>query len=130
MSKFIGSIIFTTIVILNTNGLASAYQEVTPQELKEKSSKGDTITILDVREIDEVADCKIPKSVHIPLAEVGKRAKELDTEKEIVVYCAAVVRSARASKILDETGFKKIRNLKGGIRGWVAAGGKVEGPCK
>lgn len=116
-------------VILLGRALVFAYEEVTPQELKEKMAKGGVV-VLDVRENDEVANCRIPKSVHIPLAEVSARVKELDPEKEIVVYCAAGVRSARASKILDGAGFKKVRNLKGGMRSWMAAGGAVEGPCK
>lgn len=118
-------------VILLGRGLVFAYEEVTPQELKEKMAKGSQgLIILDVREADEVASCRIPKSVHIPLADVNRRLKELDPEKEFVVYCAAGVRSARASNILDGAGFKKVRNLKGGIRNWMASGGAVEGPCK
>lgn len=131
MKIIITLLTLVVVVILITKGIASAYDEVTPQELKEKVAKGGAgFTILDVREADEVADCKIPKSVHIPLAEVGKRAKELDPGKEIIAYCAAGVRSARASKILDDAGFKKVKNLKGGIRGWKSSGGAVEGPCK
>lgn len=121
--------IIVIVLILISRGIGLAYEEVTPQQLKEKMAKGD-IVLLDVREADEVASCKIPKSIHIPLAEVSARLKELDPEKEIVVYCAAGVRSARASKILDGAGFKKVKNLKGGIRKWMAAGGTVEGPCK
>ncbi len=118
-------------VILLGKGLVFAYEEATPQEIKEKIAKGSQgLIILDVRETDEVANCRIPKSVHIPLADVNRRLKELDPEKEIVVYCAAGVRSARASKILDGAGFKKVRNLKGGIRNWMAEKGPVEGPCK
>ncbi|MDO8445373.1 MAG: rhodanese-like domain-containing protein [Deltaproteobacteria bacterium] len=130
--KLIGIIgIIVMAVILLGRGLVLAYEEATPQELKDKITKGSQgLIILDVRENDEVANCRIPKSVHIPLADVSTRLKELDPEKEIVVYCAAGVRSARASKILDGAGFKKVKNLKGGIRNWMAAGGVVEGPCK
>lgn len=131
MKTVISLFVLVVVVVLITKSLASAYDEVTPQELKEMMAKGGSgFTILDVREADEVADCKIPKSVHIPLAEVGKRAKELDPGKEIIAYCAAGVRSARASKVLDGAGFKKVKNLKGGIRGWISAGGAVEGPCR
>ncbi len=123
--------IIAIVLILIGRGSGLAYEEVTPHELKEKMAKGSTgLVLLDVREVDEVASCKIPKSIHIPLAEVNARLKELEPEKEIVVYCAAGVRSARASKILDNAGFKKVKNLKGGIRKWMAAGGSVEGPCR
>lgn len=123
--------IVVVVLILLGRGVGLAYEEVTPQYLKEKVSKESAgLVLLDVREVDEVASCKIPKSIHIPLAEVSGRLRELDPNKEIVVYCAAGVRSARASKILDSAGFKKVKNLKGGIRNWMASGGTVEGPCK
>lgn len=130
--KVLGVIFIILIaVVLLSRGLifAYAYNEITDQELKEKMAKGGVV-LLDVRENDEVANCKIPKSIHIPLAEVNTRLKELDPQKEIVVYCAAGVRSARAYKILDGAGFKKVKNLKGGISRWVSSGGAVEGPCK
>lgn len=121
--------IIVVMLIIPGMGVGLAYEEITPQELKDKMAKGG-IVLLDVREADEVASCKIPGSAHIPLAYVNRRVKELDPEKEIVVYCAAGVRSAKASKILDNAGFKKVKNLKGGIRKWKAAGGTVEGPCR
>lgn len=121
--------VVVVVLILLGRGVGLAYEEVTHQDLKEKMAKGGFV-LLDVREADEVASCKIPKSIHIPLAEVNARLKELEPEKEIVLYCAAGVRSARASKILDDAGFKKVKNLKGGIRKWITAGGPVEGPCK
>ena len=124
----IGIIIIVAVVLLS-RGLVFAYDEITEKELKEKMAKGGVV-FLDVRENDEVSNCKIPESIHIPLAEVGTRFKELDPQKEIVVYCAAGVRSARASKILDNAGFKNVKNLKGGIGRWVASGGTVVGPCK
>lgn len=130
--KVVGVIgVIVIVIVLLGRGLVFAYENVTSQELKERMAKGGAgLIILDVREADEVAGCRIPKSIHIPLAEVNRRIKELDPEKEIVVYCAAGVRSVRASKILDGAGFKKVKNLKGGIRSWMASGGTVEGPCK
>lgn len=129
--KIVGiiGIIIVVAVILLSRGLVFAYDEITEKELKEKMAKGG-IVLLDVRENDEVANCKIPESIHIPLAEVNARFKELDPQKEIVVYCAAGVRSARASKILDGAGFKNVKNLKGGIGRWAASGGTVVGACK
>lgn len=131
MKKLIGFLVITAVVIFITNAQAFSYQDVSPQELKEKMAKPDNrLIILDVREADEVADCRIPESINIPLAEVSKRLNELDREKELVVYCAAGVRSVRASKIIDSAGFKKVKNLKGGIRSWIASGGTIVGQCR
>lgn len=124
------SIIVVALILLSRT-FVHAYDEISPKDLQEKlAGEGSGIVLLDVREHDEVAECRIPKSVHIPLADVNRRLKELDPQKEIVVYCAAGVRSARAAGVLDKAGFKKVKNLKGGIRSWAGSGGKVEGPCK
>jgi adenylyltransferase/sulfurtransferase len=54
----------------------------------------------------------------IPLGEIARRADELDRAAEIVVHCRSGSRSARAVHTLQKLGFKKLRNLKGGIRAW------------
>jgi adenylyltransferase/sulfurtransferase len=43
---------------------------------------------------------------------------ELDSADEFVIYCRIGGRSARALKLLREAGFKKIKNLVGGISSW------------
>jgi adenylyltransferase/sulfurtransferase len=43
---------------------------------------------------------------------------ELDSSREIVVYCHSGSRSARAVKFLKELGFQKVKNLSGGIDAW------------
>ena len=46
----------------------------------------------------------------------------LDKKKPVYVYCAVGGRSAKASKVLQESGFKTVYNLLGGFNGWTAAG--------
>ena len=46
------------------------------------------------------------------------RVNELDTADQIVVYCHTGVRSAQAVRFLNSLGFKKAKNLKGGISAW------------
>ena len=55
----------------------------------------------------------------IPLGDLLARASELDTADEIVAYCLMGSRSAEACRTLNELGFAKVRNLKGGIRAWI-----------
>src|ERR1051325_11723405 len=93
--------------------------EITPAELKQRLDKGDDIQIVDVREDNEVAYCRIPDSIHIPLAQVLNRMNEIDPSRETVVHCKMGGRSARAIDALQRNGFKgKLMNLKGGIIGW------------
>ena len=93
-------------------------EEVPPLELKRKIDVGERIVLLDVREPFEYAFCKIENSKLIPLGELGKRVGELDRSAETVVYCHTGVRSARAVELLSSEGFRRVRNLKGGIRAW------------
>jgi rhodanese-related sulfurtransferase len=52
------------------------------------------------------------------LGELTQRVNELDTADQIVVYCHSGVRSAQAVRFLHGLGFKKAKNLKGGIKAW------------
>ena len=45
-------------------------------------------------------------------------ANELDTVDEIVVHCHFGGRSAKAVEFLRKAGFKKVKNLAGGIDAW------------
>ena len=92
--------------------------EITARELKERLDRGDDLFLLDVREPFEYQICKLEGSKLIPLGEVPARINELDSEREIIVYCHAGVRSARAVGWLFQAGFNKIKNLTGGIHAW------------
>jgi adenylyltransferase/sulfurtransferase len=54
----------------------------------------------------------------IPLHELPKRVHELDSSREMVVYCRLGQRSASAIEFLQQAGFRKVKNLAGGIRAW------------
>jgi len=92
--------------------------EITPGELKARLDRGDDLTIVDVREPHEYEICRLPNSILIPLSQVAARMHELNSADEIVVHCKMGGRSAKAVKQLREAGFKKIKNLKGGIDLW------------
>jgi rhodanese-related sulfurtransferase len=94
-------------------------EEITPTELKQRLDNGDDIQIVDVREDNEVAIGRIPKSVHIPLGQILARMKEIDPSRETVMHCKMGGRSARAIEALTRMGFEgKLINLKGGIVSW------------
>jgi adenylyltransferase/sulfurtransferase len=99
---------------------ASASQEVeaTVEDLKKMIDAGTGVFILDVRNPEEFQIARIPGSVLIPLAELPARFGELDKDREMVVHCKSGMRSAKAVRFLREQGFRKIKNLKGGILAW------------
>ncbi|HUH82477.1 MAG TPA: molybdopterin-synthase adenylyltransferase MoeB [Nitrososphaerales archaeon] len=92
--------------------------EVDATTLKRLMDSGSEIKLLDVREPYEYELCHLPGSKLIPLGELEKRVGELDPADEIVVYCQVGARSARAVELLSSKGFKRARNLMGGIRAW------------
>src|SRR5690349_19691856 len=92
--------------------------EIDPVEVKEMMDRGSPFLLLDVREPHEYLICSIPTSKLIPLGDLPKRVNELDTATEIVAHCKSGVRSAKAVDFLKQAGFKKVKNMKGGIIAW------------
>ena len=94
--------------------------EITPAELKAKLDRGERIEIIDVREPHEwqIANLGEYGSRLIPLGEFSSRMNELNSADDIVVHCKMGGRSAKAYEMLKQAGFRKIKNLKGGITAW------------
>jgi molybdopterin/thiamine biosynthesis adenylyltransferase/rhodanese-related sulfurtransferase/molybdopterin converting factor small subunit len=92
--------------------------EIDALELKAKMDRGDDFVLVDVREPHEYQICRIPGSKLIPLGEVPKRVNELNSADEIVVHCKMGGRSAKAVEFLKQAGFRKVKNMKGGILAW------------
>ena len=91
---------------------------ITPDKLASQINTDKRLVLIDVRDSHEWDICHLPNARLIPEAELPARIHELDTADEIVLYCRTGVRSARALKMLREAGFKKLKNLLGGIHGW------------
>jgi rhodanese-related sulfurtransferase len=89
---------------------------ITSIELKSILAKNpSSIFLLDVREPEEFEESRIEGCTLIPLGELSQRAKELNPQDDIVVYCAHGVRSMHALMGLKQMGFEKVRSLEGGI---------------
>jgi adenylyltransferase/sulfurtransferase len=94
--------------------------EVEPRQLQADSSD---YQLLDVREDWERAICGLP-GAHLPLGQILSGTADfsslgLDTEKPTYVYCKAGVRSLQAAEAMQaHYGFKKLKNLQGGILAW------------
>src|SRR5437868_5280917 len=91
--------------------------EMQVEELKRRLDAGEDLFVLDVREPHEYQICNIGGHL-IPLGDLPKRVSELDSSREIVAHCRSGVRSAKAVNFLKQSGFKKVRNLAGGILAW------------
>ncbi len=91
---------------------------ITATELKTKIDRKDRFVLVDVREPFEYDISRIPGSKLIPLGELPARLSELDSADDIVLHCKVGSRSAKALRILQEAGFRKLNNLQGGIAAW------------
>jgi sulfur-carrier protein adenylyltransferase/sulfurtransferase len=98
---------------------ASASDTITPLELKALRDRGERPFLLDVRNPEEISICRIDGSTLIPLPELAGRIGELDPSVPMVVHCKSGARSAKAILLLRENGFTRLRNLAGGILGWI-----------
>ena len=92
--------------------------EITPTELKAKLDAGENIFVLDVREPHEYDICRIEGTTLIPLGQLPSRVNELNSADDIVIHCKSGMRSAKATDFLLKAGFRKVKNLKGGILAW------------
>jgi sulfur-carrier protein adenylyltransferase/sulfurtransferase len=91
---------------------------VLPAQLSQELKLGRKVMLLDVREPHEWDIVHINGSKLIPLNELPERVNELDSADEIVAYCHMGGRSARATDFLRGLGYRKVRNLEGGIEAW------------
>lgn len=92
--------------------------EITVKELKRLIDSGTQVRLVDVREQNEYDFCHIEGSTLIPIRQIWMHVNELNPESEYVFYCHVGERSAWVVNLLRQRGFKKVKNLKGGIDQW------------
>jgi molybdopterin/thiamine biosynthesis adenylyltransferase/rhodanese-related sulfurtransferase len=100
-----------------TEPVTTGVQEITATEMKARLDRGDDLFVLDVREPHEYQIGHLNGTL-IPLGDLPQRVNELDSSREMVVYCRSGKRSADAIRFLQHAGFRKLWNLKGGILAW------------
>ena len=98
-------------------GSAGANWDITAPELAERV-KTNHLKLVDVREPHELEISALPNATNIPLGQLAARLSELDSADEMVIFCKSGGRSARGLELLVSAGFKKVKNLKGGINAW------------
>ncbi len=98
-------------------GSAGQGWDISATELAERL-KHNHLKLLDVREPHELEISALSGAVNIPLGTLAARLSELDSAQEMVVFCKSGSRSTRALELLASAGFKKVKNLKGGINAW------------
>jgi len=98
-------------------GSAGEKWDITAPQLAERLQHNH-LKLLDVREPHELEISALPNAVNIPLGGLAAHLSELDSAEDMVIFCKSGTRSARALELLVSAGFKKVKNLKGGINAW------------
>jgi sulfur-carrier protein adenylyltransferase/sulfurtransferase len=98
--------------------VATLSDEITPVEVAAWLEREDRPFLLDVREANEWEIGHLPGAVRISVNELAAHMNELDTAREMVIYCRSGVRSRRALEQLRSAGFRKLKNMTGGILRW------------
>ncbi len=99
------------------NAAKAEIREIDPHEV---ASRLDHFTLLDVREPDEYEQGAVPGAVHVPRGnlEFSIEGRLPDKHAPIAVYCAGGVRSAFATKTLQELGYTDVVSIVGGFNKW------------
>lgn len=89
-------------------------ETITPEEVKAKLKNGEAISLIDVREDEEVAAGKIPEAKHIKMMEIPDRLDEINKDEEHIIICRSGKRSENVSYFLQDHGYK-VKNMAGGM---------------
>jgi rhodanese-related sulfurtransferase len=95
--------------------------QIDPRHLKEKLDAGEAVQLVDVREPQEYALCRIEGSELIPMGSIPKSLpalKEKAAAGPLILYCHHGVRSLQAVAWLRRQGFPECQSLQGGIDLW------------
>ncbi|MDO5654551.1 MAG: rhodanese-like domain-containing protein [Flavobacteriaceae bacterium] len=79
------------------------------------------VQIIDARTAKEYTDGHIENAQNMDVLQIENfrtEIQKLDKEKPVLVYCKSGKRSQKASQILEEEGFTKVIDLKGGYNAW------------
>lgn len=99
-----------------------------PREVSREEARkliADGAQLVDVRAEHEWEAGRIPGAKHVPLAELGERAEEIDKDRPVVLYCRGGNRSTMATEALAEAGYDAVK-LSEGIVGWAEEGSPLE----
>jgi len=84
------------------------------------------LVLLDTREIKEFKVSHIKNAWHVGYKRFSlKSIADIPKKSPIVVYCSLGVRSERIGEMLKKAGYKKVKNLLGGMFEWVNRGNLV-----
>jgi rhodanese-related sulfurtransferase len=90
--------------------------QINASEFAARVNAGETLNLLDVRELIEYHTYNIGGK-NIPLSQVVTNINQLHYNKtdEIIVICKAGIRSKTACILMMQNGYEQVKNLTGGL---------------
>lgn len=95
--------------------------DVTEAERRLREDPGRPL-LLDVRELSEFAQIRVPGAVLLPTSTFAVRIDELPADRPLLVICHVGGRSAAVAGYLARTGRADVINVAGGMDAWERAG--------
>ncbi len=102
--------------------LSHSVEEISVEEV----AVSDNILFVDAREKNEYKVSHLKDAVWVGYDRLNlKPLKEVNKNKEVIVYCSVGYRSEKVAEKLKAQGFTNVKNLYGGIFEWVNKGNTV-----
>jgi phage shock protein E len=97
--------------------------EISPAEALKQMDAGNAI-LIDVREESDWRKGHAEGARHLSRGVIELEIEEQipDATKPIICYCGGGSRSALVAESLQKMGYKNVRSMAGGLRGWKEAG--------
>ena len=99
--------------------------EIDSETLKAWKEQGKSVRLIDVRSAAEINQGIIQDGEPLPLNLLPLKTSELNTDHDIIFYCRSGARSAQACYYMQQNGFERVYNLRGGIMDWVRTGNSI-----
>ena len=110
------------------NDVLGNIEELFPWDLEEALDENSDLLLLDVREPYEFQAMHIRGAINVPrgILETACDYNYEETipelvearERDIIVICRSGKRSVLAACVMQQMGYRKVRSLKTGMRGW------------
>jgi len=107
---------------------ARGYTDLSPSDVHDRLVSGDTLLLIDVREVSEYYSGHIAEPAgRLPLTPVlmpwmdnvlKEEYQRLPDNVDLVLYCYSGFRSAEAASFLESKGFTRVFNMTGGYSSW------------
>lgn len=112
------------ILLEDFTGKKKTVEQVPVEKVKENLSE--EIQFVDVRNVAEHKNGHAPQTMNLPLNNLSGEIDKLNPGLPTYVICQSGYRSSLGTSILENAGFDKVYNVKGGTQAWIDAGFEKE----